>query len=133
MQLGVRFTASVAGHVTGIRYYRGPTDTGAHPGSLWSATGSLLATGTFAASTTSGWQDLTFATPVAVQAGVEYRASYYTNARAYAVNLNSLATPVTNGSLVTVANGGAYSYSTGFPNKVAGHNYWADVRFVPTS
>jgi hypothetical protein len=128
----VRFTASVAGTVTGIRYFRGPTDTGAHQGSLWSGTGALLASGTFAASSTSGWQDLSFATPVAVQAGVEYRASYYTTTGSYAVDLNSLSEEVTNPPLSTVAEGGAYSYSTGFPDTLASHNYWADVRFVPT-
>ncbi len=132
VQLGVRFTTSSAGTVTGIRYYRGPTDTGAHQGSLWSGTGVLLASGTLAPSTTAGWQDLYFTTPVAVQAGVEYRASYYATAGSYAIDLNGLAASVTSGSLATVANGGAYSYSTGFPDRTVSHNYWVDVHFVPT-
>ena len=132
VQLGVRFMASTTGTITGIRYYRGPTDTGAHQGALWSPTGAVLATGTFAPATASGWQDLYFATPVAIQAGVEYRASYYANSGSYAIDLNGLAASVANGSLSTVATGGAYSYSTGFPDRVASHNYWVDVHFVPT-
>lgn len=132
VQLGVRFTASTTGTITGIRYFRGPTDTGAHQGSLWSATGAVLATGTFDPSTTSGWQDLSFATPVPIQAGVEYRASYYATSGSYAIDISGLAASVTNGSLSTIANGGAYSYSTGFPDQVAGHNYWVDVRFLPS-
>ncbi|TFD79442.1 DUF4082 domain-containing protein [Cryobacterium fucosi] len=132
VQLGVRFMASTTGTITGIRYFRGPTDTGAHQGTLWSATGAVLATGTFASATASGWQDLSFATPVPIQAGVEYRASYYATSGTYAIDLSGLAASVTNGSLSTIANGGAYSYSTGFPAQVVGHNYWVDVRFVPT-
>ena len=133
VQLGVRFTTSSAGTVTGIRYYRGPKDTGAHQGSFWSGSGVLLASGTLAPSTTVGWQDVYFTTPISVQAGVEYRASYYATAGFYAIDLNGLAASVTSGSLTTVANGGAYSYSTGFPDRTASHNYWIDVHFVPAS
>ena len=45
VQLGVRFTASVAGSITGIRFYKGAGDTGTHTAYLWSATGTQLATG----------------------------------------------------------------------------------------
>ncbi|MGA2010453.1 MAG: DUF4082 domain-containing protein, partial [Solirubrobacteraceae bacterium] len=36
VDLGVKFTASVAGSVTGIRFYKAVTNTGTHIGSLWS-------------------------------------------------------------------------------------------------
>ncbi|WP_163564690.1 DUF4082 domain-containing protein, partial [Klebsiella pneumoniae] len=32
VNLGVRFTSSQAGHITGIRYYRGVNDLGTHTG-----------------------------------------------------------------------------------------------------
>ncbi|MGO4535814.1 DUF4082 domain-containing protein [Leifsonia sp. 2MCAF36] len=130
VQLGVRFTTSVAGTITGIRFYKGTGDTGTHTGSLWSATGTLLATGTFSGESGSGWQDLYFSTPVSVTPGTEYRASYYTTWSAYAVDPGALTNPVSNGPLTTVANGGAYSYSTGFPDQTVTHNYWVDVHFV---
>jgi hypothetical protein len=130
VQLGVRFTSTVAGNVTGVRFYKGPTDTGVHTASLWSSTGSLLATGTLPSESASGWQELTFATPVPIQAGVEYRASYYTTSGVYAVDPNALTNAVTNGALSTIANGGVYSYSNGFPDQVVSHNYWADVDFA---
>ena len=54
--LGVRFQSSVAGTVSGIRYYKGSQDTGTHTGQLWSSTGTLLANATFTNETASGWQ-----------------------------------------------------------------------------
>ena len=47
--------------------------------SLWSSTGARLATATFANETASGWQQVSFATPVAVTANTVYIASYHTN------------------------------------------------------
>ena len=35
------------GSITGIRFYKVPDNTGTHTGTLWSSTGTLLATGTF--------------------------------------------------------------------------------------
>ena len=40
-------------------------------------TGTKLATGTFTNESTQGWEQLNFATPVAVTAGTTYVASYY--------------------------------------------------------
>src|SRR3712207_8177133 len=53
----VRFTASRPGHVTGIRFYKGKGNTGAHTGGLWTASGKRLATVKFTGETSSGWQD----------------------------------------------------------------------------
>ena len=46
-ELGVRFTSSQAGKVTGVRFYKGPKNRGAHTGSLWNGSGERLATGVF--------------------------------------------------------------------------------------
>ena len=45
LELGVKFTSSVNGWVAGVRFYKGAGNNGTHTGSLWSATGTLLATG----------------------------------------------------------------------------------------
>ncbi len=45
--LGVRFSPTVDGTVTGVRFYKGPGNTGTHVGTLWSAAGTQLATATF--------------------------------------------------------------------------------------
>src|SRR5690606_24191349 len=41
VELGMKFTSSVAGSVVGVRFYKGLQDTGTHTGSLWTSTGTL--------------------------------------------------------------------------------------------
>ncbi|WP_051866481.1 ice-binding family protein, partial [Streptosporangium roseum] len=53
---GVKFKAATAGIITGIRFYKGPQNTGTHTGSLWTSDGQLLASAPFANETASGWQ-----------------------------------------------------------------------------
>src|SRR5690349_22134769 len=84
VELGVRFTPSVGGTITGLRFYKGPLNTGTHVADLWSSTGTLLATATFSGETASGWQQVSFSQPVAVTAGTTYVASYHTNVGEYA-------------------------------------------------
>ncbi len=131
VQVGVRFSSSVAGSVTGIRFYKGTQNSGTHQGYLWSSTGTLLATVTFTTESASGWQSATFSKPVAIQPGVEYRASYHSTVGWYAISLNGLASAVTNGPLSTPAPGGVYLYGTNYPSNLSNNNYWVDVFFVP--
>ena len=77
IELGVKFVPSVAGQITGIRFYKGPQNLGTHIGNLWTSAGASLATATFANETASGWQQVTFANPVAVTPGTTYVASYF--------------------------------------------------------
>src|SRR5262249_30966352 len=79
VELGVKFRSDVAGSVTGVRFYKGGQNTGSHTGSLWSSSGTLLATGTFTNEMASGWQQLTFATPVTIAPNTTYIASYHTS------------------------------------------------------
>ncbi|WP_244443083.1 DUF4082 domain-containing protein [Bradyrhizobium sp. Ai1a-2] len=136
VNLGVRFTSSVAGTVTGIRYYKGANDTGTHTGSLWSSTGTLLTTATFTNETTSGWQTVTFNSPVSITAGTTYVASFHSNGR-YATTANYFTTARVNGPLTASAgNNGVYTYGTGnlFPTSTFNAtNYWVDVLFSPAS
>jgi hypothetical protein len=82
--LGVKFRADVSGFITGIRYYKSPTNTGTHVGSLWTSTGTRLAQVTFTNETASGWQQVNFTSPVAISAGTTYVASYHTTTGHYA-------------------------------------------------
>ncbi len=76
LEVGVKFTAAKPLLITGVRIYRvDPADV---TGSLWSADGTLLATGSFAAQGSKGWQDLEFDSPVPIVDGVTYVASYHT-------------------------------------------------------
>ena len=128
--LGVQFQASSSGYITGVRFYKEADNTGAHTGSLWSSSGTLLATGTFSGETASGWQELDFSSPVAVTAGTTYVASYFTSTGYYAATSKGLASAVTNGPLTALAGGGVYAYgsSNTFPTSTYNdNNYWVDV------
>ena len=137
--LGVKFTADVAGSVTGVRFYKAAANTGIHVGALWSATGALLAQGTFSGESASGWQTLTFATPVAVTAGTTYVASYLAPSGHYSVTSAAFATgPIDNPPLHALAdlvspNGVfAYSATSVFPSSsYNATNYSVDVLFAP--
>jgi hypothetical protein len=61
VELGVKFTASQAGTITGVRFYKSAKNTGTHVGSLWSSNGTLLAQATFTNESASGWQTVSFA------------------------------------------------------------------------
>jgi hypothetical protein len=139
--LGVKFTADVSGSVTGIRFYKASTNTGTHVGTLWSAGGTQLGSGSFSGETASGWQTLTLATPVAVTAGTTYVASYLAPNGHYSVTGAAFASgPLDNSPLHALANGtsanGVYAYSSTsvFPtNSFNSTNYWVDVLFAPGS
>ena len=134
VNLGVQFQASSSGRIIGIRFYKYSDNTGTHTGSLWTSSGTLLATGTFSGETASGWQELDFSSPVTITAGTTYVASYHTNAGHYAITSNGLSSAVTNGPLTALASGGVYAYGSGnvFPsNSFNASNYWVDVVYSP--
>jgi hypothetical protein len=133
IEVGVAFTADVAGSVYGVKFYKGAQNTGTHTGSLWSPDGTLLATGTFTGETSSGWQTLVFTDPVTITAGTQYVVSYSTTVGYYAVDLNGLAGGVDNAPLHVPASGGRYHYGSAFPDNGAAHNYWVDVIFAPST
>ena len=77
MEIGTRFRSSVDGYVTGIRFYKGPLNTGTHTGRLWTNAGVLLATVTFTNETASGWQQANLSSPVAITANTTYVVTYH--------------------------------------------------------
>jgi N,N-dimethylformamidase beta subunit-like, C-terminal/Domain of unknown function (DUF4082)/Bacterial Ig-like domain/Bacterial Ig domain len=142
IEVGVKFRTDVNGFITGIRFYKGSTNTGTHVGSLWSAGGSLLAQATFSNESTSGWQQVSFASPVAVTAGATYVASYHANAGHYAGDTGYFAASgVDSGPLHALKDGlsganGVYSYSTTSVMPTNGYqssNYWVDVVFTTST
>ena len=86
------FRTDVAGYITGVRFYKGASNTGTHTGNLWTRTGTLLATRhVHRRDRRRGWQQVTFATPVAISADTTYVASYHAPIGRYAVNRNYFA------------------------------------------
>lgn len=136
VNVGVKFTASSNGYVTGIRFYQGPTNTGTHVGSLWTSTGTLLGQVSFASTSTVGWQQATFAAPIPVTAGTTYVASYLAPNGEYAVQVGGLSNSVTYGPLTALASGGVYKYATSSTMPTTtykGDDYFVDVVFSATS
>jgi len=136
LELGVKFRSSVPGLVKGIRFYKRVQQTGTHTGTLWTSTGTLLATGTFTGETESGWQEMYFSQPVLIQPNVTYVASYYAPNGHYAFNEGYFtATGYTNGPLTALQSGfdgpnGLYLRGGGFPTDTFNaSNYWVDVLF----
>ena len=114
VELGMRFRASSDGQITGIRFYKSAQDVGTHVGNLWSASGTLLATATFTNETASGWQQVEFASPVAINANTTYVASYHSSGN-YAADPGLFNNSVTNGPLTapsssSVGGNGVYAY-----------------------
>jgi hypothetical protein len=141
LELGTRFTSDVDGWVTGVKFYKGDRNTGEHTGTLWSATGQQLATGTFANETAGGWQTLTFATPVAIEANTAYVVSYHTNVGFYSYSGGYFAQARSSYPLTGVADSagghnGLFKASAGtaFPDSSwNATNYWVDVIFTNTA
>jgi YVTN family beta-propeller protein len=137
--VGVKFRSDVAGYVWGIRFYKGPQNTGTHIGTLWSAAGASLATATFSSESASGWQQVNFATPVAIAANTTYIASYFAPKGFYSHNDSYFAAAGTDRLMLHAPATGAvsggngvyrYSATNAVPNSTfQGANYWVDVVF----
>lgn len=136
VELGVKFTTSQDTVITGVRVYR--VSPGTITGHLWDVAGGLpLATGTFSGTDTHSWQDLTFASPVPIQAGHTYVASYHVSDMQYAIEYGFFATtgytvgPITALSSPVSGGNGVYCYDNdptncaNFPvNTYLDTNYW---------
>jgi hypothetical protein len=142
VELGVKFTSNTAGYITGIRFYKGINNTGTHVGNLWSSTGTLLASVVFTGESSSGWQQMSFSSPVAITANTIYVASYFTPTGDFPVDRNYFASAVNNPPLTALANGGpgganavyTYGSTSQFPtSSYQSSNYWVDVVFNTTT
>jgi hypothetical protein len=139
IELGVKFRTSQSGFITGVKYYKGAGTTGTRVGKLWSSTGALLGSGTFVNETSSGWQEVIFATPIFINSNTTYVASYYSPGGYYAFTGSYFTSSRNNGPLTALSSGesggnGVYRYGAGggFPSQTYNAaNYWADVVFSP--
>ncbi len=140
--VGVKFEASAAGTVTGVRFYKQTWMAGyTHVGYLWSSTGQLLASATFTGESSFGWQQVSFSSPVTIAANTVYIVSFSTGGGDFGITTGYFsAGGYTNGPLQALSNGvaggdGVYQSGNGsFPTiNGGGMNFWADVVFSPTS
>jgi lysophospholipase L1-like esterase/fibronectin type 3 domain-containing protein len=142
-EVGVRFRVEQYGYITGVRFFKGPLNTGTHKGSLWARDGRLLASATFTNETASGWQQVNFSSPVVVWPWTTYVASYFAPVGRYAADPAVFTqTEIVSSPVRLLAagqsggNGWALGTSTGgFPNVPSSQaaNYWVDVVFSPSA
>ena len=138
VNLGGRFQSTVAGTISGIRFYKAATNTGTHTATLYDDAGNVLAQATFSNETPSGWQEVDFPA-VSIAANTTYVAAYHTTNGHYSVNSDYFNSAFSNGQQLTAlasgTNGdsnGVYSYgdSVAFPTQTYNaNNYWVDVVF----
>jgi hypothetical protein len=140
--VGEKFTSDTSGVITGVSFYKAwYMDGWTHVGYLWSSSGSLLGTATFNNESASGWQQVTFASPVAIAANQVYIVSFSTGGGYFGITTNYFsrggvdAPPLHALSNGTTGGNGVYGFGNGaFPtNNAGGMNFWADVTFSPTS
>ncbi|MEU5690827.1 DUF4082 domain-containing protein [Actinosynnema sp. NPDC020468] len=134
LELGVKWRSSSAGYVRGVRFYKGPGNSGVHTGALWSAAGQKLATGTFRGESGIGWQTLVFPKPVAVADNTTYVVSYLSPTGHFSVDAGYFTRaprylePLTGLQTGTDGPNGVFRGGAGFPDQSAGDaNYWVDV------
>jgi hypothetical protein len=137
VEVGVKVRSDIGGVITGVRFYKLSNNTGTHVVNLWTSGGALLATATATGETASGWQLVTFATPVPIVANTIYVASYHSNTGGYAVDSNYFTVDVNNATLHAPSNGssggnGVYAYGANSTFPISSYNasnYWVDVIF----
>ncbi len=139
VEVGVKFRSDNAGYITALRFYKGSANTGTHIGHIWSSTGTLLGTATFTNETDSGWQQVSFSSPIPIAAHTTYVASYFAPSGHYSIDPNYFTTSgVDNAPLHALANGtdganGVFVNSSdpSFPiNSFNSSNYWVDVVYT---
>jgi hypothetical protein len=143
-EVGVKFETAADSYIAGVRFYKAPLNVGTHLGRIWSSTGVMLGTATFANESASGWQQVMFSSPVPVSANTVYTVSYFAPSGHYSADVGYFSTSgVNNPPLDAPAYGvqgpnGVYlaSATGGFPSlsyNSNAANYWVDVIDTPTS
>jgi hypothetical protein len=129
-EMGVKIQVSQAARLEAIRFYKSPGETGTHVGRLWSASGTQLATVTFAGESASGWQQANLSTPVALTPGQTYVVSVGVNAY-FVMTGAGLQSQAVSGPLASLADGanGVYGNAAGtFPTgSYNSSNYFVDA------
>jgi hypothetical protein len=133
-ELGMKFSATTAGQISAVRFYKSASETGTHTGKIYSSTGALLASVTFKNETTSGWQTAYLATPLAISANTTYTVSVNAGGGFYVISSGDFATAKSSGSLRTPVSAGVYGAASAMPTQTWNDsNYFRDVVFIASS
>ena len=131
--VGVEFSSTVPGTVTGMQFYRSTQNRGPHTGQLWSPSGDLLGSVRFVDGVRSGWTTAAFDHPVSIDPAERYVVSYTAPDGRYAGDEYDLrpTRPVTTRDLTAWR--GVYTYGDDAPQQ-SWHwsNYYVDPVFQPS-
>lgn len=130
VELGVRLSSKAKGRVTGIWFYKPDDDLDRHTVTLWSASGTPLATGRTTKESAKGWQFAKLKKAVRLKPGTSYVASFRAPRGQYAYVPDGLKNAIAKPPLSTPATGGRYRYGDGVPNRPSTTSYLVDVAFV---
>jgi hypothetical protein len=142
VEVGFRFRSDLSGFITALRFYKSAANIGTHVGHLWTNDGIILASATFAGESASGWQQVVLTTPVPINAGTTYVASYFAPSGHYSLDEHLFASSgVDNPPLHALKDGtdganGVFTYCTTilFPtSSFHSSNYWVDLVLNPVS
>src|ERR1041385_9000674 len=134
-ELGVKFITAAAGQINAIRFWKASKEMGTHIGRVWSLSGQILASVTFASETASGWQQQALPTPLTVTANTTYVVTVNTGQTFYVDTIGGLTTKISSAHLSTVTgSNGVYGPTGRFPTTTyKSSNYFRDVVFTPTA
>lgn len=140
-ELGTHFKTTVAGSVTGLRYWKGTSGAETRTLNLWRWNGGESGTNLGSVSVSpgsgvTGWVTGMLASPVALTVGQFYTASFgKASAQSYAADQFYFSSARTNGVLTMPVDAGVFSYLDvgAFPfGSFNGSAYYADVIFQPS-
>lgn len=127
-EVGTRFTVYSDGLVNGFRFWKAAGESGTHTARLWTTSGTLLASATFPADTSSGWQEVAGGTEIATGT---YVVSVNTNVQMVKTAMYfDTAGAISHGDLY--ANLSYHGQPAGsFPTTGGSGIYFVDVNFRP--
>ena len=138
IEFGTKFKSSLSGFIHGIRFYKLHGTTGTHTAELYQINGNKLYSVPFTSETDSGWQTVSFLTPIPVTHDSIYVASVFSSSGQYSSNISYLTNGVSNQNLSFIANlynnqyNGVWGYGNSplFPtNHNSATYFWTDIIF----
>lgn len=130
----MRFTTTVAGKISAIRFYKRAKETELHIGKIYSSTGVLLAQVKFTNETAgAGWQKKDLATPLAIAANTEYTVAVTTGNMIYVATSNAMGAQIANANIPSIAgNNGVFGPVGAIPKQSWNNsNYFRDIVLMP--